>query len=177
MITAPGYVTLGGAAVGTLILFLVLQRWWLKGGGGKKDGGEGGRSWKTLIPFTLAWLYGMLAILSAGGLLGILAGIALWGANGLGDLALVYGVGGSSGNVTRAQGLALTPGGHVVVLILTGLIIGGFRWSKRMPKKQVLLGSLCGICLGLNAGIAGIMAVPLGNFANLAGSWWTGFVQ
>ncbi|KUL59661.1 MULTISPECIES: hypothetical protein [Streptomyces] len=177
MITAPAGVSLGGAAVGTIILFLVLQRWWLKGSKGKSDGdGGGGRSWKTLLPFGLGSLYGMLAILAAGGLLGTIVGIALWGANGLGDLALIYGVGGNSPMASRGQQLALTDGGHVIVLLTTALVIGAWRWSKKFPRKQVGLGVLCGICLGLNAGIAGIMAIPLANFANVAGSWWTGVV-
>jgi hypothetical protein len=175
---APTTVSLGGAAIGTLILVLVLQRWWMKGSKGKGGDGEGGgRNVRALIPFTLSTLYGMLAILCGGGLLGTILHIGLWGSSGLGTLGLIYGVGGTSPNVTRAQNVALTPGGYVIVFILTGMIGGAFRWSKKLPKKQVALGILCGISLGLVAGVAGVMAVPLANAANLAGAWWTGAVQ
>ncbi|WP_455361987.1 hypothetical protein [Streptomyces sp. SYSU K21746] len=174
---APIGVSLGGAAFGTTILALVLQRWWLKGAKAAKGEDGSGRSWKTLIPFILGGLYGMLAILAAGGLLGVVTGIALWGANGLGDLALVYGVGGNAPMASRARQMALTDGGHVVVLLTTALVVGAWRWSKKFPRKQVGLGVLCGISLGLNAGVAGVMAVPLANFANVAGAWWTGAVS
>lgn len=172
-------VSLGGAAIGTLILVLVLQRWWMKGSSKKKgdDGGSGGRNVKELIPFALSTLYGMLAILCSGGLLGAIANIGLWGSNGLGQIGLVYGVGGTSPNVSRAQSVPLTPGGYVMVFVLTGMIVGAFRWSKKLPKRQVALGIVCGISLGLVAGVAGVMAVPLGTAANLAGAWWTGAVQ
>lgn len=176
---APAGVSLGGAVVGSIILILVLQRWWLKGSKGKGKGGDdggGGRSWKTLIPFALGSLYGMLIILCAGGLVAVIAGVALWGANGLGDMALIYGVGGEAPMVSRVRQIALTNGGYAIVLIGTALIGGAWRWSKRFPRMQVALGVLCGICLGLNGGIAGMMAVPLASTVNLAGGWWTGTI-
>lgn len=174
---APDGVSLGGAVIGTIILLLVLQRWWLKGAKAGKGEDGGGRSWKALLPFILGGLYGMLVILCAGGLVAVIAGFALWGANGLGDMALIYGVGGQAPMVSRARQLALTNGGYAVVLICTALVVGAWKWSKKFPRKQVGLGILCGICLGLNTGIAGMMAVPLANMANLAGSWWTGTLQ
>lgn len=177
MIFPPAGVSLGGAAIGTLILVLVLQRWWMKGKSKGGDGEGGGRNFKALIPFTLSTLYGMLAILCGGGVLGTLANVGLWGSNGLGGIGLIYGVGGTNPDVTRVRSMALTPGGYVIVFVLTGMIVGAFRWSKKFPKKQVMLGIVCGISLGLVAGVAGVMAVPLANAANLAGVWWSGTVQ
>lgn len=174
---SPG-VSLGGAAAGTVILALVLQRWWLKGKkGGKGEDGGGGRDWRQLVPFAVSGLYGVLAVLSAGGLLGTATGIALWGGNSVGDFSLVYGVGGNTSNVTAAALVPLTDGGHVVVLIITCLMAGALRWSKKLPKKQIILGILCGVLLGLNAGVAGALATPEANFANVAGAWWTGAVR
>lgn len=171
-------VSLGGAAAGTVILVLVVQRWWLKGKkGGKGEDGGGGRNWRDLLPFTLSALYGVLAVLSAGGFLGMATGIGLWGGNAVGDFGLVYGVGGNTSDVTAAARVPLTDGGHVVVLIITCLMIGALRWSKKLPKKQIALGILCGVLLGLNAGVAGALATPEANFANIAGAWWTGAVR
>jgi len=176
---APVGVSLGGVTVGTIIVALVIQRWWKKGGGGGKgkDSDGSSRDWKELIPFVLANLHGMLLVLCAGGLLGSVAHFALWGVNGLGDLALVYGVGGTSPDVTRARQLALTPGGYAMVLILTALAIGHWKWSKKLPKKQAALGALAGVGLALSGGIAGAAAVPLASAVNLLGTWYSGLVQ
>lgn len=163
----PAGVSLGGAAIGTAILALAVQRWWLREGHGPA----------AIAPFVLSALYGMLVVLTAGGLLGTAANITLWGGNGLGDLALVYGVGGNSPDATRAQNVALTDGGHVIVLILTALVAGAWMWSHKLPRMKVFAGTVCGICLGLNAGVAGTMAVPLANAANLTGAWWSGVLS
>ncbi|MBL1100129.1 hypothetical protein [Streptomyces coffeae] len=171
-------VSLGGAAAGTVILVLVVQRWWLKGKkGAKGEDGGGGRDWRQLVPFTLSGLYGVLTILCAGGLLGGAGKIVLWGGNKVGDFALVYGVGGRTTDVTRASLAPLSDGGNVMVLIATAMVIGAFKWSKKLPKKQLALGVICGICLGLNGGVAGALATPLANFANAGGAWWSGVVQ
>ena len=61
--------------------------------------------------------------------------------------------------------------------ILTALMIGQHLWSKKLPKKQTLLGILAGILLGLSRGIAGIAAVPLASLVNVMGAWYAGMVQ
>jgi hypothetical protein len=105
----PHNVTLGGVAVGTAILIRTLVRWWFKEKHRPSD----------LVPFVLSIAYGMLLILSGGGLLGGGARVALWGANGIGRRRPHYGVGGTTMDVTRARQLVLDPGGHVVVALLT----------------------------------------------------------
>lgn len=169
-------VSLGGVTVGTIIVAMVMQRWWKKGGGGGKGDDGGSRDWKALIPFVLATLHGMLLVICTGGLLGSVAHFALWGVNGLGDMALVYGVGGTSPDVTRARQVALSPGGYAMVLILTALAVGHWKWSKKLPKKQAALGALAGIGLALSGGIAGTAAVPLASGVNLLGAWYSGLV-
>ncbi|TJZ55600.1 hypothetical protein FCH28_09685 [Streptomyces piniterrae] len=160
-------VSLGGAAAGTIILAVVVQRWWIKEG----------HKVPALIPYILAGFYGVLVVLCAGGLLGSAGHIVLWGGNTIGDAGLVYGVGGHTHNATSHRIVPLTDGGYVMVLLATALLIGALKWSKKIPKAKVVLGSTTGILLGLNAGVAGALAVPLANFANLSGAWWAGGVQ
>lgn len=160
-------VSLGGAAVGTGILAVFLQRWWIR---------ESHRI-PALVPYLLAGLYGVLVVLCAGGLLGTTGHVVLWGGNTVGDAALVYGVGGNTHNVTSNRLVPLTDGGYVIVLIATGLMVGALKWSKKLPKGKVLFGIATGIFLGLNGGVAGALSVPLANFANVGGAWWTGVVQ
>ncbi|MFD5058242.1 hypothetical protein [Streptomyces sp. NPDC058394] len=174
-------VSLGGITLGTIIVVLVVQRWWKKGGGGggKKGDDGGSRDWKQLIPFTVALAYGILAVLAAGpiSLLGLITRFGLWGGDGIGTLYLVYGVGGSSPDVTRAAPVVLTAGGYAVYAIWTAVVVGNYLWSRRLPRLQSLAGILAGILLGLSSGVAGTAAVPLASAVNVAGSWYAGVMQ
>jgi hypothetical protein len=160
-------VTLGGVAIGAGILVLAGLRWWFR----EK------RQIAALTPFLLSAIYGMLAILTAGGLLGGAAGIALWGANGLGDLALVYGVGGTTADVTRARQIALSPGGYVVVFLLTLVIVGLWKWAGKIPTGTLFFGIVAGSCLGLSGTIAGAAAVPLASGVNAIGLGFTAILR
>jgi hypothetical protein len=152
-------VTLGGVTVGAAILIATVIKWVFR----EK------KSPAALVPFVLALAYGMLLILSAGGLLGSAADVALWGANGLGDLSLVWGVGGGTQDVTRTGTMALSNGGHAVVLLLTVALIALWKFAGRIPNGKLAAGILCGICLGLSGAVAGIAAVPLASGANILG--------
>lgn len=160
-------VTLGGLTAGIGILILTGIRWWFREG----------HTGAALVPFLLAFAYGMLAVLSTGGLLSGIAGATLWGANGLGDLALVYGVGGHSANVTRGAQTALSDGGYVVVLLLTLVVFGLGKWAKKVPVSKLVFGALAGICLGLSGTIAGVAAVPLASTVNGLGLAFTAVLQ
>lgn len=173
-------VSLGGITLGTIIVVLVIQRWWKKGGGGGKKGdGGGSRDWKQLVPFVVALCFGILAVLAAGPIsaLGLITRLGLWSGDGIGSLYLVYGLGGTSPDVTRAAPVVLTPGGYAVYAIWAAVIVGQHLWSKRLPKLQTALGILAGILLGLSQGVAGTAAVPLASLVNLAGGWYSGLVK
>lgn len=158
-------VSLGGVAVGAALLVAFALRWWFK---------EGHKPVKA-IPYLLSVAYGMLLILSGGGLLGVLAGWALWGSNGLGDMSLVYGVGGTTMNVTRARQLILTPGGHVIVLLISVALFCLWKWAKgKVPHYKIAWGAMTGVSLALSGTLAGAAAVPLGSAVNFAGSAFTG---
>ncbi|MEE4491602.1 hypothetical protein [Streptomyces sp. BE230] len=181
ILTQP-YVYLGCPTLGAIIVALTIQRWWKKGsGGGKKkgDGEGGGRSYLDLLPFVLSLCYGLIIVLACSGWsgLGILTRLGLWGGNGIGYAYLVWGIGGDSPEVTRANPVVLTDGGYCVLALWTALIIGNHVWGRRLPRIQNIAGTLAGIFLGMAAGIAGVMAVPLASGLNLAGSWWTGGIQ
>lgn len=181
ILTTP-YVTLGCPTLGTIIMALAVQRWWKKGGGGGKgkkgDDGGSGRSVLALLPFFLAWCWGMLAILASPGLsaLGIVTKLGLWSGNGVGYAYLVYGIGGSSPTVTRANPVTLTAGGYAMFSIWTALAIGNYVWGKRLPRKLVIFGALSGIFMAMAAGVAGVVAIPLASGINLSGAWYTGIV-
>lgn len=160
-------VTLGGLTVGLAILVLTGLRWWFREN----------HQISALVPFLLSAAYGMLAILTAGGIIGTTLGWALWGANGLGDLSLVYGVGGTTADVTRTHQVALNSGGYVVVLLLTVTIAGLWKWASRIPTGKLLSGILAGACLGLSGAVAGAAAVPLASGANAIGIGFTMVLQ
>ncbi|MFJ6440248.1 hypothetical protein [Streptomyces sp. NPDC091649] len=168
-------VSLGGITFGTIIVVLVLLRWHKKGGGGgKKSDDGGGRDWKQLLPF-----FGILAVLAAGpaSALGLITRFSLWGGDSIGTLYLVYGIGGTSPDVTRAAPVILSPGGYAVFAIWAAVMVGLYLWSKKLPRLQTLLGILAGILLGLSHGVAGMAAVPLASAVNAAGGWYAGVVQ
>lgn len=179
ILTDP-YVYLGCPTLGAIIVALTIQRWWKKGSGGGKKGDDGGnRSYLTLLPFVLSLCYGVITVLACAGwsVLGVITRLGLWGGNGIGFAYLVWGIGGDSPEVTRADPVVLTDGGYCVLALWTALIIGSHLWGRRLPRLQNIAGVLAGIFLGMAAGVAGVMAVPLASGLNLAGSWWTGGIQ
>ncbi|MCW8221208.1 hypothetical protein [Streptomyces griseolus] len=97
--------------------------------------------------------------------------------DGIGYAYLVWGIGGNSPDVTRANPVVLTDGGYMIFAIWTAVMIGLYLWSRKLPRLQTALGILAGILLGLSQGIAGMAAVPLASAVNVAGSWYAGVVQ
>lgn len=158
-------VTIGGVTIGLAILIHYGVGWWPGHKALRKDpAGAASR----LLPFLVAWSYGVLAILGVGGLVGWAADTALWISNWLGDAALVWGVGGKSGQSAAGSGyLPLTQTGGALVLLLTVALVAAVKKSRH--GSDIKRGAWCGICLGTSAGVAGFAAVPLAQAAN-----WTG---
>lgn len=160
--TTHNIVSLGGVTVGLSILGWVIARWWVTN---KK---KNIKALLKLVPFFLCASYGMLLILSTGGLLGYGADWSLWGTSAIGDAALEYGVGGGTPNVTRHSNLVLSDGGHAFVIVSTVILIGvwtvrrGFRWD-------LFFAVLCGISLGLSSGAAGVAGYVLSPTVSTAG--------
>lgn len=159
-------INLGGVALGVAVVLVFLVRWWFR----EK------RHWSALVPFVLSHLYGMLAALAALGSLSVLGAatwVSLWAANVAGYTALVWGVGGTAPNVTRAHQLALTPGGYVIVFLLTAVLFALWKWAPKVSNGKLAAGAFSGVALALSGTVAGIAAVPLGSSANMLGSLFT----
>lgn len=164
-----GLVSLGGVTVGLSLFAWDFTRWWA---GHKKRFAV--KALSALLPQVLCLAYGALLILCAGGIIGALADWSLWGQNQVGDIVLVYGFGAPAPNVTRSAHLALTPGGHAAVIIVTVVIIAvcsrrGFRWDF---VRQIL----AGISLGLASSIAGAVGVVVAPTVSWAGDYVMGLL-
>lgn len=164
-----GLVSLGGVTVGLSLFAWDFSRWFAAN---KKRLAP--KALRRLAPFLVCVAYGTLLILSAGGLIGAAADWSLWGTNQVGEIVLVYGVGGTAPNVTRSGSLGLTPGGHAVVIIMTVVLIAvtsirGMRWD-------FLRGVLSGISLGLASSVAGLAGIVLAPVVSTLGDWVVGLL-
>lgn len=160
------WATFGGVTVGVCVLTYFVIEWW-----------PGTKSLRTdpighasrLAPFLTGGAYGTLTVLTVGGLIGWAADTALWITNWLGDAMLVWGVGGSSGVVSRGTAhVPLTQAGVAIVLILTVAVIALLKKSRY--GRDIKLGIWTGLGLGTSAGVAGFVAVPLAQAANWLGT-------
>lgn len=159
------YVTIGGVTIGLCLLLHHLVTWWP---GRKSLTSDPLRHAGALGPFLLACAYGILAILGIGGLVGWAARTTLWISNWLGDVALVWGVGGSTGqHASGTSYLPLTQTGGALVLILTVVLVAMVKKSHH--GSAIKRGAWCGVCLGTSAGVAGVAAAPLAIAANWLG--------
>ena len=161
-------ITLGGAAVGMAILAHHLGGWY--------------PGWKTLrkdwlgqvaalLPFVLAWCYGTALLMCAGGLVRLLTDLTVWGTSWTGDAILVWGVGGQwSDHVPERDVQYLTNGGHVIVVVLTGLVIGLYKRGK-VDTGSLARGTFCGVLVGQTGGVLGVAAIPVASSLNVAGAW------
>lgn len=159
------YVTYGGVTIGLCLLAHQLVTWWP---GRKALTKDPLRQAAELLPFLLGWTYGCLTTLGVGGLVGLVSGTVLGLSNWLGDVALVWGVGGEGEQLAASKTFVPLSGpGLGVVLILTVAFIAAGKKSQYGPELK--RGAWCGICLGTSAGVAGFAAVPLAQAASLVG--------
>jgi hypothetical protein len=164
-----GLVSLGGVTAGLSLFAWDFTHWWTRH---KKRFSI--KALSALLPQLLCMAYGALLILSAGGIVGGIADWSLWGTNQAGDVVLVYGLGATTPNVTRASHLALTPGGHAAIIVITVVVIAvcsrrGFRWDF---VRQIL----AGISLGLASSIAGIVGLVVAPSVSWAGDYVVGLL-
>jgi hypothetical protein len=164
------YVTFGGVTVGLCLLGYQLATWWP---GRKSLMKDPVKHASRLLPFLASWCYGCLTTLGVGGLVGWISGTVLGLSNWLGDVALVWGVGGAGGqSAARATYIPLSGPGLGIVLILTVVFVAAVKKAGEDATGMLKRGAWCGICLGTSAGVAGFAAVPLAQAAN----WTAGHV-
>ena len=153
--------TYGSMAIGWGIVARQLIDWWP----GEKGVREW-RNWLSLVPFLLAYCFGILVILGVGGIVGLAANSVLWGVGWVGDGALIWGVGGSRSAVGQGgQRMALTNGGLTAVLFLLFVFLGLQAKSERL-RVPLTRGALAGILTGTVAGVSAFMAVPVASAVN-----------
>lgn len=158
--------TYGSMMIGFGIIARQLIDWW-PGEKGIKEW----RNWLSLVPFLLAYCFGILLILGVGGLVGTLANFTLWGVGWVGDGALIYGVGGQRTAVgAGGQRMALTNGGLASVLFLC-FVFAGFQAKRESLRVPLTRGCLAGVLTGTVAGISATMAVPVASAVNRIGDF------
>jgi hypothetical protein len=162
-----GIVSLGGVTVGLSLAAWDVSRWFASH---KKRLAL--KALRDLAPFLLCMAYGALLILSAGGIIGAAADWSLWGTNTVGEVVLVYGVGGTSPDVTRSSQLALTPGGHAVIVTVVFAAVA----SRRGFRLDFVRGVLSGVSLGLASSIAGAVGYVLAPVVSKAGDYVAGLL-
>lgn len=168
-IPAYGIVSLGGVTTGLSLFAWDFTRWWTNH---KKRFAL--KALRDLAPQFLCLSYGALLILCVGGIIGSIADWSLWGTNAVGDVVLVYGFGATTPTVTRSSHLALTPGGHAAVIVITVVMVAvcsrrGFRWDL---VRQIF----AGISLGLAKSIAGFVGLAVAPTVSWAGDYVVGLL-
>lgn len=158
--------TYGSMMLGFGLIARHLIDWWP----GEKGVREW-RNWLSLVPFVLAYCFGILLILGVGGAVGIIANATLWGVGWVGDGALIYGVGGDRMPVgVGGQRMALTPGGLSAVLFLS-FVFAGLQAKRESLRVPLTRGCLAGVLTGTVAGISATMAVPVASAVNAIGDF------
>lgn len=158
------YVTYGGVTVGLCLLAYELVGWWP---GRKALLKDPVKHASRLLPFLASWCYGCLTTLGIGGLIGKAASATLGLSNWLGDVALVWGVGGQRGQLAaRETFVPLSGPGIALMLILTAMFVASVVKAGNDTAAVLKRGAWCGITLGTSAGVAGFAAVPLAMAAN-----------
>lgn len=158
--------TYGSMVIGFGLIARHLIDWW-PGEKGVKEW----REWLSLLPFVLAYCFGILLILGVGGFVGLVSNAALWGVGWVGDGALIWGVGGERAVVgAGGQRMALTNGGLAAVLFLA-FIFAGLQAKSEKLRVPLTRGVLAGILTGTVAGISATMAIPVASAVNAIGDF------
>lgn len=127
-----------------------------------------------LVPFAAYWCVGALMSMCLGGLVGWAMDWWIWGAGWLGDAAYVWGVGGPHQTAPQGTSAALTSGGlFMACLVLVAAAVRRHKGDATSKTRGWVSGSL----MGLSAGVARVVAVPLASGVNIAGAWITGVVS
>jgi len=170
-VNAPTGITYGTLIIGLLALAAELADWWP---GLKPLRKAPLKHLGNLGPFAFMWAVGALMVMCAGGIVGWATDWFVWGAGWLGDGALIYGVGGEREAVAQGLSQPLTNGGLAMTLIILTVAFIRVRKAGDDLGWSHKRGIISGATLGLSAGVAAVVAVPLASAVNLAGAWIPG---
>lgn len=164
-------ITLGGFVLGAGLLVHTLIGWWP---GVKPLRKNPTKHAASVLPVAAGYAFGTLLAMCAGGLVGWMLDLSMWGASWAGDAGLVWGVGGRGGDVVASRGprQLLTNGGHAFVLLAVFVFAAACRKSESV-RGPLIKSAWAGVLLGLVPGVLGTLAVPLATAANVSMAWLT----
>ncbi|MGW9120216.1 hypothetical protein ACWGRV_26995 [Streptomyces sp. NPDC055663] len=167
-----GALTIGGLFVGLAILTWHIARFVIAH---IKNPGGMVRDARDLIPLALGLSYGGLATATTSGLIGFATGAITLLGNGAGSLAMWGATGGTTTLAARSNTAELTGMGNLILLLITVVIVSGWKVIPDSAKPQMTQGIIAGVLLGLSATLGGWFAafvIPMANNtgASLVGS-------
>ncbi|MET8746188.1 hypothetical protein [Streptomyces sp. NPDC004728] len=167
-----GTLTIGGLFIGLAIPTWHIARFAIAH---IKNRGQILRDATELIPLLAGVSYGGLATATTSGLIGFMTGLFTWLGNGVGSLAMWGATGGETTLAARSNAVQLTGMGNLILLLITVVILGGWKAIPDSVKPEMTQGIFAGILLGLSATLGGWFAafvIPMANDlgASLVGS-------
>lgn len=120
-----------------------------------------GKDPKNLVHFGSGFALGGLATICTG-LLGVLAGWSVSGANTAGRSAVSSTTGAGKAVMNHGHAGSLHPGGAIITfLLLVGFVIA-YRAASKVIKRRLFGGFFCGTTLVVTVGVAGLFVHVVG---------------
>ncbi|KDN80492.1 hypothetical protein [Kitasatospora cheerisanensis] len=129
-----------------------------------------------LVPLAAGMAYGGIATATTSGLLGFATGAITWLGNGAGTLAMWGATGGDADLAVRSPGYELSGMGNLVLLLLTVVVLGGWKKIPADWKPRMRVGIVSGVLLGLSATLGGAVMATVIPAANNLGSALVGTI-
>lgn len=159
--------TVGGLAIGLVLLGVALWTWWK----------SPGRDPKILLNFGAGYCLGALSTV-CGGILGVLSGWTAGLNNKGGEHAVPGTTGSGNGTINSGSAGQLTQGGGLAVFLLAACIFIAWRAAGKVAKRRLTAGWWSGATLTLSSGMAAVVGSSLLPGANSVGdhiiAWFNG---
>ncbi|MFJ9460947.1 hypothetical protein ACIRST_38495 [Kitasatospora sp. NPDC101447] len=165
--------TIGGLFVGMALPLWHVSRFAI---GSIKNGATATKGALDLVPLAAGMAYGGIATATTSGLIGFSTGAITWFGNAAGSLAMWGSTGGETTLAARSSHLELTGMGNLVLLLLTVVVIGGWKAIPTKAKPKMRLGIVSGILLGLSATLGGVVMATVIPAVNAAGAALVGTI-
>ncbi|GGR04355.1 hypothetical protein [Kitasatospora griseola] len=129
-----------------------------------------------LVPLAAGMAYGAIATATTSGLIGFTTGAITWLGNGAGTLAMWGATGGDADLAVRSASNELTGMGNLILLLLTVVVLGGWKKIPTAWKPKMRVGIISGTLLGLSATLGGAVMATVIPAANNLGSALVGTI-